>query len=74
MAVLYKVIHQKEMPEDDTAKTGWKELAALTLLRLIDSGLGPWVLVALFLVACLWLMTRNLDSKDTLVLWSHLTA
>lgn len=42
----------------------------LIIFRLIDAGLAPWVAVALFILAAIWLCVRNLDSKDTLSLLS----
>jgi hypothetical protein len=48
----------------------WKDAFVIVVLRLIDAGLAPWVAVALFLLAGMWLCMRNLDSKDTLSLIS----
>jgi hypothetical protein len=48
----------------------WKDAIVLVVLRLVDAGLAPWVAVALFLLAGMWLCMRNLDSKDTFNLLS----
>jgi hypothetical protein len=40
-------------------------MVGLFILRVTDSGLAPWVLVALFILGLVWIATRNLDSKDT---------
>src|SRR5690349_2061441 len=47
-------------------------MVGLFALRIVDSGLAPWALVALFLLGGLYLLTRNLDSKDTLAFLSKL--
>ncbi len=45
-------------------------MVTYTVLRCADSGLLPWLLIALFILGLIWVSTRNLDSKDTLTLLS----
>jgi hypothetical protein len=45
--------------------TGW-QMVGLFALRIVDSGLAPWALVGLFLLGGMYVLTRNLDSKDSL--------
>ena len=54
--------------EDDSEKSeaDWKDTLALFFLNASDAGYLPWLLVSLFCLACIWLLTRNLDSKDSL--------
>src|SRR5258707_9385007 len=56
--------------ESDRAE--WKDIVAVFVLRVTDSGLTPWLLVALFLLGNVWLLARNLDSKDTIILISKI--
>jgi hypothetical protein len=44
----------------------WAQLIGMFVLRLMDSGLAPWVAVALFLLGMAFIIVRNLDSKDSL--------
>ena len=57
------------MPEEheDKKLTGW-QMVGLFALRIIDSGLAPWALVALFLLGGFHIVLGRLDSKDTLTL------
>ena len=48
------------------------QVVALFGLRIVDSGLAPLVLVALFILGGLYVLTKNLDSKDTLAFLSKL--
>jgi hypothetical protein len=57
--------------QKDPDRPEWRDIAAVFVLRVTDSGLTPWALVAIFLVAVIWVMTRNLDSQDTLALISN---
>ncbi|HUA68901.1 MAG TPA: hypothetical protein VMA13_10180 [Candidatus Saccharimonadales bacterium] len=50
---------------DEKDRPGFWEMVGLFILRVTDSGLAPWVLVALFILGLVWIATRNLDSKDT---------
>ena len=50
---------------DEKKLSGW-QMVGLFALRIVDSGLAPWALVALFLLGGLYVLTRNLDSKDSL--------
>ena len=50
----------------------WKDVIAILGLRLADSGLLPWMVVAGFLLCLFWLPVRNLDSKDSLALMTHI--
>lgn len=52
----------------DTDRPEWRDIAAVFVLRVTDSGLTPWALVALFLLGNTWLLVRNLNSQDTLAL------
>ncbi|MGB7746371.1 MAG: hypothetical protein WBN75_03710 [Verrucomicrobiia bacterium] len=56
----------------DTDRPEWRDIAAVFVLRVTDSGLTPWALVACFLLANAWLITRNLDSKDTVAVISKI--
>jgi hypothetical protein len=56
----------------DTDRPEWRDIAAVFVLRITDSGLTAWVVVALFLLGILYVGTRNLDSKDTLDLISNI--
>ena len=50
---------------DEKDRPGFGEMIGFFVLRTTDSGLAPWVLVALFFLGLVWVATRNLDSKDT---------
>lgn len=50
---------------DGKERPGFWEMIGFFVLRTTDSGLAPWVLVALFFLGLAWVTTRNLDSKDT---------
>jgi uncharacterized membrane protein YqhA len=52
----------------DKDKPKWFDVLAVLLLRMADSGLLPWMLVAGFLLTGFWLMVKNLSSGDTLAL------
>lgn len=60
------------MAKKDTDRPEWRDIAAVFVLRITDSGLTAWVVVALFLLGILYVGTRNLDSKDTLDLISNI--
>lgn len=44
----------------------FSEMVVFFVARIMDAGLVPWVLVASFLLGLVYVLTRNLDSKDTL--------
>ena len=52
--------------KNDHDKPNLWTLVTVFLLRIADSGLLPWAIVAAFVLALCYLLTRNLDSKDTL--------
>lgn len=59
------------MPQDDSPKeenVKGMDVFFAVMMRLIDSGLGPWIAVCIFILGVIYLGTRNLDSKDTLTL------
>ena len=58
------------MAKKDTDRPEWRDIAAVFVLRVTDSGLTPWVVVALFLLGVFYIGTRNLNSGDTLQLVS----
>lgn len=58
------------MDKKEPAQTNFKDVIAIFLLRTMDSGLTPWLMVAGFLLTCFYLLARNLDSHDTLTLIS----
>jgi hypothetical protein len=59
--------------ETKDSKLNWKDGVAIFALRVVDSGLIPWVLVATFCLGLVHSMTRNLNSSDTLTLINRLT-
>lgn len=59
-------------PKSENPQPDWKDAIGIFTLKLMDSGLAPWTLVALFLFGLAWLVTRNLDSKDSLALIAKL--
>jgi hypothetical protein len=59
-------------PKPENPQPDWKDAIGIFTLKLMDSGLAPWTLVALFLFGLTWLVTRNLDSKDSLALITKL--
>jgi hypothetical protein len=56
--------------EKDNDLPKLRDMIGYFVLRITDSGLAPWALVALFLLGGVWIITRKLDSKDTLTLIS----
>jgi hypothetical protein len=60
-----------EQPEPKKEPNAWTMFAVI-LMRLIDSGLGPWVAVSMFVLGGLYILTRNLDSHDNLALLSSI--
>jgi hypothetical protein len=58
-----------EEDEDKKSPSTW-QMVGLFALRITDSGLAPWALVALFSLGGMWVLTRRLDSKDTLTFLS----
>ena len=55
----------------ENPQPNWKDAIGIFVLRTMDSGLAPWTLVALFLLGLIWVVTRNLDSKDSLALLTN---
>jgi hypothetical protein len=51
---------------DAKEKAGFWDMLGFFILKTTDSGLAPWVLVALFFIGLTWVLTRNLDSQDDL--------
>jgi hypothetical protein len=58
----------EDNPKSENPQPDWKDAIGIVTLKLMDSGLAPWALVALFLFGLTWLVTKNLDSKDSLAL------
>lgn len=58
--------------DDSKEKAGFWDMCGFFVLKTTDSGLAPWVLVALFFLGLLWILTRNLDSQDNLKFLSSL--
>lgn len=42
------------------------------LIRVADSGLLPWSLLGIFFLSLIYILTRNLDSNDTLTFLAQL--
>lgn len=61
--MFFLLVATKRSAEKD--RPGFLEMVGLFILRITDSGLAPWALVALFILGLVWVATRNLDSKDT---------
>jgi hypothetical protein len=57
-----------EKESDGNAHPKLWDLVGYFAFRVTDSGLAPWTLVALFLLGGGWILTRHLDSKDSLSL------
>ena len=59
------------MPEDEDKKTPsvW-QMVGLFAFKITDSGLAPWAVAALFVLGAMWVLTRHLNSTDTLALLS----
>ncbi len=60
------------MSDPEKGPAGIRMAIALILLKLIDAGLAPWLLVALFVIGTEWSLTRHLNSPDTLIFLSKL--
>lgn len=60
------------MAKDDTPKN-WSAFGALILLKLADTGLLPAAFLCATMGAWWWVLTRNLNSPDTLKLLESLT-
>ncbi len=65
-AVIFSFVATKTSDEKD--RPGFWEMIGYFILRITDSGLAPWVLIALFILGLAWVTTRNLESKDNLTL------
>lgn len=52
--------------EHDEKKLSTGQLVGLFALRIVDSGLAPWAVAALFVLGLAWIPIHNLNSKDTL--------
>lgn len=53
--------------EKDKEHHKWYDSLAVLGLRMADSGLLPWMLVAASVLGGYWLTVRNLNSQDTLI-------
>jgi hypothetical protein len=65
LAISFSYVAGNRREEKEERPSFW-EMVGFFILRITDSGLAPWVLIALFLLGIGWLATRNLDSADNL--------
>ena len=57
----------KEKGTDEKPEVSdWKDALGYFAMRVCDSAYLPWSLVALFCLGIVWVLTRNLESKDAL--------
>jgi hypothetical protein len=62
----------EEKEPKELVKPKLYDLGMVIALRVVDSGLGPWLMVVAVVLCFVWLMTRNLNSADTLLLLSRI--
>lgn len=66
-------MQRSDVPDEREKPFGWKDATAVFALRIVDSGLAPWALVAGFVLMLVYILTRNLGSTDNLALINRLT-